>query len=80
MAYVRIRRQGAARPRPMDSVYLRDGAHHRRQRLSDPAGCAVLSRGLVGAAHYCSGDNWGSHWLAYLEKPAWGQMVKEAAL
>ena len=35
---------------------------------------------LVGAAHYCGGDGRGSHWLAYLEKPAWGQMVKEAAL
>lgn len=69
-----------ARPRPVDSVYLRDGSHHRRQRLSDTAGRAVLSRSLVGAAHYCSGDGRGSHWLAYLEKPAWGQMVKEAAL
>lgn len=80
MAYVRIRRKGAARPRPMDSVYFRGGSHHCRQRLSDPAGRAVLSRSLVGAARHCSGGGRGSHWLAYLEKPAWRQMVKEAIL
>lgn len=67
-------------PRPVDSVYFRDGAHHCRQRLPDPARRAVLPRSLVGAAHYCGSDSRGSHWLAYLEKPAWGQMVKEAAL
>lgn len=79
MAYVRIRRpQG--RPRPVGRVSFRGGCHHCRQRLPDPAGRAVLPRSLVGAAHYCGSDSRSSHWLAYLEKPAWGQMVKEAAL
>lgn len=77
---VHVWRRKPARPRPVGSVYFRDGPHHRRQRLPDPAGRAVLPRSLVGAAHYSGSDSWGSHWLAYLEKPAWGQMVKEAAL
>ncbi|EOS75382.1 hypothetical protein C819_02372 [Lachnospiraceae bacterium 10-1] len=80
MNYVWIRKRKPARPRTMDSVYFRDGAHHRRQRLPNPAGRAVLPRSLVGAAHYCGDDSRGSHWLAYLEKPAWRQVVKEAAL
>lgn len=80
MAYVWIRKRKPARPRPVGSVYFRGGAHHCRQRLPDPAGRAVLPRSLVGAAHYCGSDSRGSHWLAYLEKPARGQMVKEAAL
>ena len=80
MAYVRIRRKGAARPRSVDRVSFRGRCHHCCQWLPDPAGRAVLPRSLVGAAHYCGSDSRGSHWLAYLEKPAWGQMVKEAAL
>ncbi len=80
MNYVWIRKRKPARPWTMDSVYFRDGAHHRCQWLPNPAGRAVLPRSLVGAAHYCGSDSRGSHWLAYLEKPAWGQMVKEAAL
>ena len=35
---------------------------------------------LVGAAHYCGDDSRSSYRLAYLEKPAWRQVVKEAAL
>lgn len=79
MVHVRIRRQ-PGRSRPVDRVYFRGGCHHCRQRLSDPAGRAVLPRSLVGTARHCGGNYRGSHWLAHLEKPARRQMVKEAVL
>lgn len=76
MVYVRTWRPG--RSRPMDWVHIRGGSHHCCQRLSDPPGRTVLPRGLVGAAHHCGRGSRGSHWLAYLEKPAQRRMVKEA--
>lgn len=80
MGYAWERERRTGRPRSVDRVSFRGRCHHCCQRLPDPAGCAVLPRCLVGAAHYRGCDSWGSHWLAYLEKPAWRQMVKEAVL
>ncbi len=44
------------------------------------AASGYLPRSLVGTARHCSNDSRSCHWLAYLEKPARQQMVKEDAL